>query len=180
MSQFLLPCLCGAKIPINRSQAGMTLPCPQCGTSVEVPTIRHLNSLEPAASGNTVAPKRASRGPSLALRVIAGILLLLSIGFLSYGGIMAYERWTFPVNLNMTEEDYVKDMSVGLDELSPASTWDTWNNLADNGLMNIETPNYFRYKRSFEAAAPKMYTCLGIGFASFFGFVISFFLSRNR
>lgn len=93
---------------------------------------------------------------------------------------MAYERWTFPVNLNMTEEDYVKDMSVGLDELSPASTWDTWNNLADNGLMNIETPNYFRYKRSFEAAAPKMYTCLGIGFASFFGFVISFFLSRNR
>jgi hypothetical protein len=112
--------------------------------------------------------------------MIAGILLLLSIGFLSYGGIMAYERWTFPVDLKMTEEDYIKDMTVGLDELSPASTWDTWNNLADNGLMNIETPTYFRYKRSVEAAAPKMYTCLGIGFASFFGFILSVFLSRSR
>jgi hypothetical protein len=180
MSQFLLPCSCGAKIPISRSQAGMTLPCPQCGESVEVPTIRHLNSLEPAASSSPIARKHASRGPSLALRIVAGVLLLLSIGFLGYGGMMAYDRWTFPVDLKMTEEEYIQDMTIGMDELSPASTWDTWNNLADNGLMNLETPTYFRYKRSFEAAAPKMYTYLAIGFASFLGFVVSIFLSKVR
>jgi hypothetical protein len=105
---------------------------------------------------------------------------LLSIGFLGYGGMMAYDRWTFPVDLKMTEEEYIQDMTIGMDELSPASTWDTWNNLADNGLMNLETPTYFRYKRSFEAAAPKMYTYLAIGFASFLGFVVSIFLSKVR
>lgn len=84
------------------------------------------------------------------------------------------------MDLSMTEDDYIKDMTVGLDELSPASTWDTWNNLADNGLMNLDTPNYFKYKRSFEAAAPKMYTYLGVGIASFVGFVLSVFLSRRR
>ena len=93
---------------------------------------------------------------------------------------MAYEIRTVPRDMSMIEEDYIKDVTVGLDELSPASTWDTWNSLADNGLMNLDTPNYFKYKRSFEAAAPKMYTYLGVGIASFVGFVLSVFLSRRR
>ena len=180
MSQFLLPCTCGAKIPISRSQAGMTLPCPQCSKTLEVPTIRNLNQLEPVGAVGPGERKQVSRGPSLGLRIVAGILLLLSVGFCGYGGLMAYERWSFPMDLSMTEDDYIKDMTVGLDELSPASTWDTWNNLADNGLMNLDTPNYFKYKRSFEAAAPKMYTYLGVGIASFVGFVLSVFLSRRR
>ena len=44
-TQYLLPCSCGAKLTVQRSQAGENVTC-GCGATVEVPTMRGLRQFE--------------------------------------------------------------------------------------------------------------------------------------
>ncbi len=44
MSNYLLPCACGEKIPVTASQAGQSVRC-SCGVQLEVPTLRGLRDL---------------------------------------------------------------------------------------------------------------------------------------
>jgi hypothetical protein len=53
-SDYLLPCTCGRTHRVSSSQAGSAIACP-CGAKLEVPTMRELKKLEPAAAG---APSR--------------------------------------------------------------------------------------------------------------------------
>lgn len=53
---YLLPCQCGRTHRISSRQAGSTLAC-SCGASLEVPTMRELGRLEPAAATTTVRHK---------------------------------------------------------------------------------------------------------------------------
>lgn len=49
MSQYRLPCTkdnCEGSTLVDVSQAGLTVPCPKCGHTLEVPTIRGLSQLE--------------------------------------------------------------------------------------------------------------------------------------
>lgn len=179
MSQFLLPCSCGAQIPVSRSQAGMALQCPSCGKSIDVPTIRHIAALPPATTTTTTAD-RPTTPPSILLRVLTGIFLISAIGFLGYGGLMAYDRLTFPVDLSKTEEDYYAEARKAVENMPPVAAWDTWNVIAYTGLSETYTPDYFRMKRAFEQAAPYMYTYLGIGAFSLAGFVTSIILARRK
>lgn len=47
-TQYLLPCSCGHKQAIDRSQAGLSMACPQCGAEVAIPTLRGFERLEQA------------------------------------------------------------------------------------------------------------------------------------
>ncbi|MCC7085481.1 MAG: hypothetical protein IT427_10780 [Pirellulales bacterium] len=49
MSNYLLPCpACGQHQTVSAAQAGQSIRC-ACGQSIEIPTMRHLRQLQPAA-----------------------------------------------------------------------------------------------------------------------------------
>ena len=185
MSQFLLPCACGANMPVNRSQAGMSLPCPNCGKTVEVPTIRKL------AEFATSAPvkKQAKSGQATKwLGPIAAVSLIVGLIAFAYAGYLYYERYYYVAlisqsgsNLNVKEADFLEDIRNHALESAPADTWDYWNIMLDEGLTDPDPPDLFKIKRYIASRAPMLFGSLltgGVGLA-IFG-LSSFLLQKFR
>lgn len=49
MAERILKCNCGCEIPVRDTQAGVQLQCPQCNTTLVVPSLRDLKTLPLAA-----------------------------------------------------------------------------------------------------------------------------------
>ena len=63
--QYLLPCQCGQKLPVDASQAGLRIRC-VCGAQPQVPTLRGLATLERAIA-SSAGPRARSWGPRQAV-----------------------------------------------------------------------------------------------------------------
>ncbi len=158
MSQFLLPCDCGAKIPVNRSQAGMSLPCPHCGKSIDVPTIRKLAAFANAAPVQKETKTNSSwkfLGPVAALGFLVGLVGL------AYGGSLLYERYSTisqvtraGMDLNRTEEEFIVGVRENALKSAPADTWDYWNVMLEEGLSDPKPPDLVRVKRYLASLLP--------------------------
>ena len=174
MSQYLLPCSCGANFPVSRSQAGMSLPCPQCGKSIDVPTIRNMVSLPLATTAQSSATNTKS---SVWLGLAAAISFLVAAIALYYGGSLAWERYDIrsrmvaqKVDLTMTEEDFFNETRKSTMNASPADTWDYWNALVQEGLNDPNPPDYFKLMRYLESRKPAMvnsFVTAGVSLAIF-------------
>ena len=185
MSQFLLPCACGAKIPVNRSQAGMSLPCPQCGQAIDVPTIRKL-----AEFASVVSAKKAIKsnnawnwlGPIAAISFIVGLIAL------TYGGYLAYERYSYisqltasGANLETTEAELIEEIRKKALQSTPADTWDYWNIMIVDGLKDPDPPDLFKFKRYLASRVPEIrgsFITVGVCVAIFA--LCSFVMQRSR
>ncbi|MCY2983247.1 MAG: hypothetical protein NTY15_06360 [Planctomycetota bacterium] len=184
MSQFLLPCSCGAKLPVSKSQAGMSLQCAECGVSVEVPTIRKLSALALA----TPETKRAKAGHGLKwLGPVAAISLLVGIIGLSYAGYLFYERREYiafavenGANLDAKESDFMADIRKSAEQSAPADTWDYWNTMINDGLKDPNPPDLFKVKRYLESRLPTMLNSLWAGLAGAAVFVGASFLIQQQ
>jgi hypothetical protein len=160
MSQFLLPCVCGSKIPVNRSQAGMSLACSQCGQVVEVPTIRNLSQFE-VVSSPTARPKSMQLtkwlGPVAVLSLLVGLFGLAYAGFLYYerSGYYAMIRH-YKADIKMTEADFAAKEREFAMRSTPADTWDNWNKMLSGGLQDPDPPDFFRVKRFLEKRWPTL------------------------
>ncbi len=82
MIQYLLPCQCGRKIPVDTTKAGRTLAC-ECDETIEVPTLGGLKNLE-----QVVEAKRASSAATWGSRqrvLLVGILICITgLGIAGY------------------------------------------------------------------------------------------------
>lgn len=69
---YLLPCSCGEKIRVRTRHAGETVTC-QCGTKLQVPTIRGLKQLEAVddVDETTAPPRSVLEGPLFAIGLLA-------------------------------------------------------------------------------------------------------------
>ncbi len=174
MSQFLLPCTCGANIPVNRSQAGMSLPCPNCGNTVEVPTIRKL------AEFATVVPakKQAKTGQAAKwLGPVAAVSLIVGLIAMAYAGYLYYERYSYTTfvkqsggDINVEEAEFLEGIRNHALQSAPADTWDYWNIMLEEGLKDPDPPDIFKIKRYLASRMPTMVGSLltgGIGIAIF-------------
>ena len=184
MSQFLLPCNCGAKIPVNRSQAGMTLPCTQCGQSIDVPTIRKLAPYASAPAAKTVSKKVGNSWNFLGF--IAAIGFLVGLVGLAYSGNLAYERFSTisratksGMDLSKTEEDFVAGTRQNALNSAPSDTWDYWNIMIEDGLSDPQLPHLFQVKRYLASRLPTLYTSLAIGSVGMLIFAVSSFLMQS-
>ena len=177
MSQYLLPCSCGANIPVSRSQAGMSLPCPQCAKSLDVPTIRNMASL--ASISDTPEKAKSSSAP-IWLGPVAAIAFLAAVAASFYCGSLIWERYQIlstlaeqKMDLTITEEDYLSDRRKLASKSSPADTWDYWNVMARQGLSDANPPDLFRVKRYLESGMPLIWGSLATAVLSFAVFAIS-------
>jgi len=185
MSQFLLPCTCGAKLTVSKSQAGMSLPCPECSVPVEVPTIRKLSALATALPEQ----KRARAGKGLNwLGPVAAISFIVAFIGLSYAGYLFYERRTYisfavqnGAKLDVKESDFIADTRKSAERSAPADTWDYWNIMLNDGLKDPNPPDVFKLKRFLESKIPSMLNSLWLGLAGAAVFVgASFLIQKQR
>ena len=80
--RYLLPCLCGKKIPVDRAQAGQTIQC-ECGADVEVPTLLGLRSLE-MIEEESPTTTRSGWGVPQGLTIVGGVITLGAVAACSY------------------------------------------------------------------------------------------------
>ncbi|XZE21418.1 hypothetical protein SH449x_001320 [Pirellulaceae bacterium SH449] len=179
MSQYLLPCPnCQNKLTVAKSQAGMTVSCPSCEANVQVPTVRGFSTLSPAET--EVSSRRGkNKGSSPVLGVLSVIFLLVSIPCLSYAGYLYSFRASFSAPLDLSEEDLVLDIRQAMLDMPPATAWDTWNEISQDGVTETPIPPYFVFKRMLEAQRPTMLTCFYVGSGCFVAFLATLFLSRR-
>jgi len=177
MSQYLLPCSCGANIPVSRSQAGMSLPCPQCAKILDVPTIRNMASL--AAISDTPEKAKSSRAP-IWLGPVAALAFLVAVSAFFYCGSLVWERYQIlsslaaqKIDLAITEEDFLSDLRKMASESSPADTWDYWNVMVRRGLSDANPPDVFRVKRYLESQQPLIWGSLATAVISLAVFAVS-------
>ncbi len=148
---YLLPCSCGKKIAIQKSQAGQEVAC-ECGKTLQVPTLRGLNELE-LVQESTAKPG-AKRGASSGSRTWnpvrgfpAAIVFFLSVLCLAIAGYYAYGRYQLITYLraDYTVEDQVRDGMTKIDELSAADLWQQFRGMRDLSLQHVEMPDFYLY-----------------------------------
>jgi hypothetical protein len=185
MSQYLLPCDCGAKTPVSRSQAGVSLPCSGCGTPLDVPTIRNMAKLAVVSEASTKAKNKAGK-PSILLGLIAALALSVGIATLAYGGSLAWDQYQLiseiteqKVDLSNDEEDFVREIRTRRLKATPADTWDYWNILVNEGLNEPDPPEFFKIKRFIDSRKPWISGSLSVAAVSLSIFAISGFLMQR-
>jgi hypothetical protein len=81
---YLLPCpSCGNRFSVSLGQAGQVVHC-KCGSTIEVPTIRELRSLEVVDDPSSAAPAWSRRQGLIFLGSTITVLALIGIGLLWY------------------------------------------------------------------------------------------------
>lgn len=156
----------------------MIVSCPSCGTNVPVPTIRGFSELLLAEPEST--PRTSTYpGGNAFIRILAVLLLLVSIPCLAYGGYLYSIRASVSDPLELTEEDLIEEVRQSMLDLPPSGVWDIWNDVAVDGITELPIPDYFRFKRMVEAQRPIMQTCFAVGGGCLAAFIATLFLSKR-
>ena len=119
---YLLPCSCGEKLQVDRSQAGLSVPC-RCGATLSIPTLRGFAELERPDQIEPTPPRTwGARQAVLFLGTLVSAAALLAVGGL----------WLIRPVFPQQAQDAIIESSGTLAELDGYSikqTIDLWNTL---------------------------------------------------
>ena len=139
MAQYLLSCDCGNSLKVGAGQAGGQIVC-SCGRELEVPTLRKLRHLPPAAAepAATGAGWNAGKGVAAVVLIVAGLLAVLTLA----------NRLTEPVVPMFdasVQSQYAEGIERGLSGLTPVQAWEAWlfqyRPLGQSGFAVLESHN---------------------------------------
>ena len=135
--RYLLPCPCGARIPVDVSQAGERIFC-QCGVTLDVPTMRQLRELELAE------PEAVATRTEWGVR--QGVILLALVVTLVAGAIGGYLWAVQPAPPTLDTEAALRAIDQQVNAMTPLQSWELWHGriLAD-GLVQYENPVQIAY-----------------------------------
>ena len=174
----LLKCeQCGQQLTVGRSQAGQELTC-ECGTTLQVPTLRDFASL-PAAAREDVAPSRDSqkevwqswRGPTIAV-VATGFAIALG-----------FTLW-FLLQLSALDTSHNAELEISMgnelfDTYSPEELSLVWNSYESVSIGQKDPPPFERIRTY--ALARKYLAGISGTFASVFGLaMLAILISARR
>jgi len=82
---YLLPCQCGLKVHVDKTQAGLSVKC-ECGRTLDVPTLRDLTQLEQVGDQNKASASKTSTGwgPRQGLTLVGVLITLVGLIWLAY------------------------------------------------------------------------------------------------
>ncbi|MFT7644307.1 MAG: hypothetical protein ACI9G1_006074 [Pirellulaceae bacterium] len=143
--KFLLPCPCGKKITIDKSDAGRLVTC-ECGKSVEAPGLRGIGDLQVAEEDEKkpVRNERFNWTPAHGLIFVMGALVFLcSTAVAGY-----YFYWSRQVitekPLSLINEVVIKQ---SLEETTYEGSLSAWDGLVESGLGPYIEPGYVLARR---------------------------------
>ncbi len=178
---YVLPCPCGSKIRVQKSQAGSRVECPTCRLQLEIPTIRGLSQLE-FEEETPKSDNRKSRAHSrwTPLRgVIAATCFVVALAGLGRSCIYGIYRYSHPTDF--TVEEMLQDSEERMRELSPIETWDYWRYLQETGLGSKKPPQAFVVQRILQMRDQEMKLWAGAGTVGLLGLIAtSLWTSRRK
>ncbi|MEX2140354.1 MAG: hypothetical protein WD894_13910 [Pirellulales bacterium] len=123
---YLLPCSqCGRKLLVTTGEAGGQLRC-ECGALVDVPTVRRIRELEPAAAPSSDATTSWTTRHSL---IFLGSLV--AIAGLAFGLILHFRAANALSSDNFADE--IRNMPA-------ADTWTLWSQVSQLGVGSWQPP----------------------------------------
>ncbi len=165
-TEYLLPCPCGQKLVVDRSQAGLSVRCDDCGADVAIPTLRGLDRLERAEPGETVvASEWGARQALLFLgSLIAGAALVAA-------GILWMARPIFDQEYHDALID-AAGSTADLDQMTLSQTFEVWKEMQQPPEMpNI--PEYRNLINNHQAAVMAYRRRMGISLTvALFGAIV--------
>ena len=170
--QYLLPCSCGRKTPVETRQAGETLVC-GCGAKLDIPRLLELKKLEKTAVPTAEVRPSAVWGIGHSL-LVSGVVILVGVVGLWF------------LVLRFTPGDPFEGMTpdqtrAQFQKMSPLKTWETWMYFQQIGL----NPRKDRMEREIEGQVAKrqmLLTYLGIAAAGGIALTVAgiFIVRRKR
>lgn len=177
---FALPCPCGNSVSVQRSQAGSTVTCLQCGKTLDVPTIRGLQAL-PVIEEKEGDAKSSIARPSQ-WNPIRGVIAVICIAIAVYTLWPAAEWGWFRYNsdYSFTLEDELREGEKIVQALTPVQAWDTWQHYQESGLLTRNPSSYFQMKEYIEVTEPTMIRYAIIGGISLLGLFAALFWPSKK
>lgn len=169
MVQYLLPCQCGRKIPVDSTKAGRSIEC-ECGATLEVPTLGGMKKLEKIAqdhrdsSANTWGPRQRV--------LLAGVLICLT-GL----GIAGFFGATRP--LPPPHDLRIERIPEHVNNLTLMQTLQLWGAL-ERGLPDELTREDQQYEEDRQAYIRRTGVALFIAAAGLAVMTVSLFIPAKR
>lgn len=128
---YLLPCTCGEKLVVDKSQAGLTIRC-HCGKEVHIPTLRGFAELEQTSVNQRPAREWSARQGVLFIGIAITVLGLLAAGWFALG------RPRYPYKV----ENELLAAAGSTDDMQDANVeaLRRWWNSAQMGVANDTSP----------------------------------------
>ncbi len=148
-AKYLLPCQCGQQLPVDVSQAGLTISC-TCGTKVAVPTLRGLRALPQVAADDDNRPKAAAWGPREGMALIGVLIALIGLGMAG---------WFFftPPPRPTKEMIYMNELSD-----KPEIVYKQFLGMRHTGIDTTPEPMVEEYENKHRIHVAGTYACFGV------------------
>jgi hypothetical protein len=141
--KYLLPCSCGKSVAVEPAQAGQSVRC-ACGRMLEVPAMRLVRQLTPAARDAAGARRAAPSWPRAQRMLFAAGLALLVGGAATAG----YYQW---VRMQLqTEEvpwDDVQGACATIERMNISDAWEVWTVMRDVDIGPYAPPIFVHHRR---------------------------------
>ena len=169
--QYLLPCNCGRKTPVETRQAGESIVC-GCGAKLDIPRLLELKKLEKAATPTVEVKPSSVWGIGHSL-VLSGAVILVGVVVLWF--LVLRSAYGDPFE-GMTPDQ----LRAEFQKMTPMDTWKTWLYFKQIGL----NPRKDRMERELEgqfAQRQMLLTYLGIAAAGGIALIIAgIFIARRK
>lgn len=137
-TKYLLPCRCGATLPIELGQAGQSLTC-ECGEALSAPTMREISrlaSVEVAETTRAAARWSGLQGMLFSTGILTVVAALLAAAFFGYG-------WSqIPILPQPTETHTQEWEEQVLSKTPPDELIEKWHELESHGLGEWYPPEH--------------------------------------
>ncbi len=150
---YLLPCpQCGRKLVVTTGQAGGQAPC-ECGTAVDVPTVRGMRELEQAP--DTAAESAASWTTRQSVVFIGSLLAITGLAF----GVLLH----FRAERLLPKAAFADEIRT---TMPPADTWTLWTQFFRQGVGRWQPQKDEKHLSDLKAYAEmKRWEIIGFGVA---------------
>ncbi|MGI8982512.1 MAG: hypothetical protein ACR2FY_25040 [Pirellulaceae bacterium] len=129
-AEYLLPCSCGNKVPVDAGQAGAKVTC-SCGQQLTVPTFRALRDLERVTPTIAVAESSqwsTTRGILFSVGTLVSVMATVLVCY------HLYMYWQLLDGGEAWKQEHLAEMLAGVDYLSPVEAFAEFQEMAKTGL----------------------------------------------
>ena len=127
-TKYLLPCECGASVPIEVAQAGQSVSC-ECGRSLVVPALRAIRQLPRREGDERPTPRRRWNAAQGTLFAVGAMVTLWSLLFAAYCGFL---RWR--IDTRPPPPDFAQQLVGQVDSSTPEQLYKFWLDAQKFGL----------------------------------------------
>ena len=181
-NRYLLPCECGHKLVVESRNAGSTIECLECSTTVDVPKLGELKKLEPAELADPKSAKRSAR-----TNPVKRLLFTLGLAVAVIAGVAGGLLYNYSGNL-ITKDDQTrseiaryKNVNDPYANATASQLWDQWyTNIKPLELPEWKEADWNKNYAQGTILRNFAYGILGVSGIGLLVAISSFFLSNKK